>query len=268
MLIPLPNGGDHVTITRGPQIPPSPTRLMFNDYQIRRMLADAPVGHHPLLEAAFGWHERRPYAGFPRPTPATSARYLPLIVTHGLAASRFARLLSTLTWPILTPIVHGQAPGHSMAAVEVPAGSYHRVNRALNTAWRDRRKLLATPGRQANARHAAQAVWRIAVLLAGCCRGDGLAVRVRTPGGLQTLTAAADLLDLTLAEASPGRRSTVLLPDHGQSLRLLEFCFTVDYRLALAATAAEVDQVKWGVGAAAGVGRADAGADLVRHGQG
>jgi hypothetical protein len=221
-----------VTISRRRLVPLSLIRLMGNDNQLRRMLADTPVGHHPLLEAAFAWHERGPYAGFPRPTPAASARNLPLIVTHGLAASRFSRLLSTLTWPIVTPVADGQARDHAVAAVEVPADSYHRVIRTLNTAWRERWKLLATPGRQANARHAAQAVWRIAVLLAGCWHADGLTVRVRTPGGLQTLTAAADLLDLSLAMARPGRCSTVLLPDHGQPLLLLDFCITAEYRLA------------------------------------
>jgi hypothetical protein len=113
-----------------------------------------------------------------------------------------------------------RAGSRSDVGVDVPADAYHRVSRALTAAWRDRWNLLSEPGRRPAAEHAARAVWRIAVLIGGRCREDGIAVRVRTRQGLATLTAAAEPLGLRLATASPRRGSTIVLADRGQSLCL------------------------------------------------
>ncbi len=207
--------------------PPDAIRSVFDDGQIRRMLGEAPVGHHPLLEAAFAWHERRPDGRCPQPAPDRSAprggppRYLPIMITHGMAASRLTRLLSTLTWAIATPVGESLAESHPLASVEVPAHEYHRVGRALNAAWRGRWKLLKAPGGDSETRQAARAVWRMALLVDGHWREDGLAVRVSTSSGLSTLTVAAKPLGLTLAATGPRPGSTILIPDSGQLSHLL-----------------------------------------------
>lgn len=193
--------------------------------QICRTLAGAPLGQYPVLEAAFGWHESRAIPGWHRPRlggpPARdNTSYVPVTVTHLLAARRIARLLTTLTWPIARPLVEAGHDDRSPAVVEVPVEAYHRVSRAMAGAWRERWTDPSVQEEPSAIRQRAGAVWRMAVLIGSHHHAGGVAIRVRTPEGLRTLTTAARHLNLNSVVVHPSRR-TVLLPDQGQSLDLL-----------------------------------------------
>lgn len=154
---------------------------------LQRALAQAPLGAYPLLEAAFGWQELRP-SGWHRPGAACSA------VAHtssAAAAARLASLLSTLTW---ANVVRSDRDG---LRVEVPAGSYNRITRALTGAWRSRNRLLAATPAAADSRQAALGLWRMAMLTGRLDVHAGqLTVRAGALSGAEALVAAAARLGL------------------------------------------------------------------------
>lgn len=193
--------------------------------QICRTVANAPLGPHPVLEAAFAWHESRTIPGWHRPRlgappPRDATRYVPITIAHLAAARRIARLLTTLTWPIARPLVETCRDDRSPAVVEVPVDAYYRVSRALAGAWRERWTDVSVQKTAGELRERARVLWRIALLIGGQHHADGLAVRVRTREGLHTLTAGAEHLNLTPIVVHPSRRM-ILLQDHVPGLRLL-----------------------------------------------
>ncbi|MEV0458529.1 hypothetical protein [Catellatospora methionotrophica] len=147
-----------------------------------RALSQAPLGAFPLLEAAFGWQELRP-SGWHRPAAATAIAQ----TSSPAAAARLASLLSTLTW---ANVVRTEREG---LRVEVSAGAYNRITRALTGAWRSRTQLLSAP----ESRQAALGVWRMAMLTGGVDAHAGqLTVRASSPAAAQTLVAAAARLNM------------------------------------------------------------------------
>jgi hypothetical protein len=191
-----------VTITAVRRPAPPPTSPMRDHIQIHRLLSEAPVGCHPLLEAAFAWHEHRPKGRAPKLSanppalPERPARYKAIIVTNAFAASRLARLLSTLTWAIAAPNMQDGPTRQLRASVEVPVDEYHRVARALGAVWRGRYMQLGTDVKSDDSQHAARAVCRMAILAGGKFDHHGVSVWISTPSGLLTLTEVAGHLGL------------------------------------------------------------------------
>ncbi|MEV4417279.1 hypothetical protein [Catellatospora sp. NPDC049609] len=159
---------------------------------LHRALAQAPLGAYPLLEAAFAWQELRP-SGWHRPGTAAVAH-----TSSAAAAARLASLLSTLTW---ANVVRTERDG---LRVEVPAGSYNRITRALTGAWRNRSRLLAATPAAADARQAALGLWRMALLTGGVeARPGRLTVRAGSSAAAQALVAAAARLGLEAVTDGP-----------------------------------------------------------------
>jgi hypothetical protein len=217
----------HVTITAVRRPAPAPTGPMTDDVRIQRMLSEAPVGRHPLLEAAFAWHERRPKGHAPR-LPANPsalqgpARYEAIIVTSAFAANRLARLLSTLTWAMATSNMQDQSTHQLQASVEVPVDEYHRVARALGAVWRGRWKQLGTDA-NSDSQHAARALCRMAILAGGTFDGNGVSIQMSTPSGLLTLTEVAGRLGLEV-RAPYGRTGTTIRITADRALSWLLRC--------------------------------------------
>jgi hypothetical protein len=205
--------------------PAPPHTSPIDDIQIHRLLSEAPVGRHPLLEAAFAWHERRPrgrppLSANPSALPAVPPRYEGIIVTNAFAARRLARLLSTLTWAIATPTTQGTPTCRLQATVEVPVDEYHRVARALGAVWRGRREQLGTDVDGDDSQHAARAICRIAILAGGKFDHNGVSVRIRTPSGLATFTDVAGRLGLKVG-APYGPTGTTIRITADQALSCL-----------------------------------------------
>jgi len=205
---------------------PGAERRLRSDARVDDLLhalAEGPLGPYPMLEAAFGWNERRP-AGWRQLGPGAPAtdrfagRYA-LVVETGPAeaATRLTRLLTTVTWPISTPAGRSES-----TRIAVPVDSYHRVLRALTGAWRDGRRILGTPSLAATHRPAALAIWRMAVLLGPPPADAGvLTVMVSTPAAAM-LSCAASALALPHAVGSRGRRNTHLRVDRRILFRRLQ----------------------------------------------
>lgn len=192
--------------------------------ELCQTLADAPLGHHPLLEAAFAWHESRTLPGWQRPRlgappPRDATRYVPITITRLVVARRIARLLTTLTWPITRPLVEACRDDRAPAVVEVPTDAYYRVSRALGGAWRERWTDVPVQEATGELRQRARALWRMAMLVGSQHHADGLAVRVRTPEGLHTLAVGAAHLNLTSAVVHRSRRM-IMLQNYAQGLEL------------------------------------------------
>ncbi|MDG4763551.1 hypothetical protein O7632_05420 [Solwaraspora sp. WMMD406] len=187
--------------------------------KVLRAVADGPLGPYSLLEAAFCWNERRP-VGWRRLGPASTApaRQLPVAqIERPAAAVRMTRLLTTMTWAVGTPL----GPASPVARVEVTAEGYHRVLRALAGAWRDGRRMLASPGVAAAHYPAALAVWRMAALLSPADHGAGmLTVSVSIPAAA-LLHSAAPALALPHSIVQRGGRSTVIRADRPTLFRRL-----------------------------------------------
>ncbi|MFY1635782.1 hypothetical protein ACN27F_21320 [Solwaraspora sp. WMMB335] len=187
--------------------------------KVLQALADGPIGPYPLLEAAFCWTERRP-VGWRRLGPAATvpARQLPVAqFEQPAAAARMTRLLSTMTWVIGTPL----GASAQLSRVEVTAEAYHRVLRALAGAWRDGRRMLASPGIAAAHYPAALAVWRMAALLTSGDQPAGvLTVAVSTPAAAM-LRAAAPALAVPHSIVERGGRSAVVRVDRPTLFRRL-----------------------------------------------
>lgn len=178
------------------------TRTGLAGSRMTSALTDAPVGPYPLIEAAFGWNERRPdgwrrLGADPR---LRRCRYLPLVETEAPAAAvRLTRLLSGLTWAITSGpgATPGPERGPVTLRVEVPTESYHRVIRALTGAWRTACGWLDGPATAAAHLPAALAVWRMAVLLIPSdCAQNTLTLYVRRPTTAGMLHVAAHKLGL------------------------------------------------------------------------
>lgn len=187
--------------------------------RVLRAVADGPLGPYPLLEAALCWNERRP-VGWRRlgAAPTCAAGPVPVAQTEQpVAAARMTRLLTTMTWAVSVP-VGSAAP---LSRIEVSAEAYHRVLRALAGAWRDGRRMLATPDLAAAHRPAALAIWRMAALLTPTDAAVGvLTFSVSTPAAaLLRSSAAALALPHTVVER--GVRSTVLKVDRPALFRRL-----------------------------------------------
>lgn len=158
-----------------------------------RALSQAPLGAYPLLEAAFGWQELRP-SGWHRPAASTAIAQ----TSSPAAAARLASLLSTLTW---ANVVRTERDG---LRVEVSAGAYNRIIRALTGAWRSRTQLLAASPAVPESRQAALGLWRMAMLTGGVDAHAGqLTVRAGSPAAAQTLIAAAARLGMPAAADRP-----------------------------------------------------------------
>ena len=151
-----------------------------------RRLAEAPIGEYGVLEAAVAWHRLRPAEAQPV-QPAPTLLHLPIVETPSEAvAARVARLLSGLTWAIVTRVGDADAgptrdpaappsPTRDPAApprgsqpavlrVAVPKIHYHRVLRALTGAWRTAKRQ-CRPGESGRlADGAAVALWRMGLL--------------------------------------------------------------------------------------------------------
>jgi len=187
--------------------------------KVLRAVAAGPLGAYPLLEAAFCWNERRP-VGWRRlgAASATADRQLPVAQTEQpAAAARTARLLSTITWSVTSPV----GACTSLTRVEVSSDGYHRVLRALAGAWRDGRRMLGSPGVAAAHYPAALAVWRMAALLAPADRTAGvLAISVSTPAAA-LLRSAAPALALPHTVVERSGRSTVIRVDRPTLFRRL-----------------------------------------------
>jgi hypothetical protein len=200
--------------------------------QLLRALANAPVGPYPLLEASFGWSERRP-AGWrnvgPAPLQAGGARsevpqptrYVPLMETTAPeAATRLVRLLPTMTWAVVTPA--GDRPD-GLTLVEAPAGSYHRTLRTLSGAWRDCQRLMSDPAAAARNRPVAVSLWRMAMLVGGQdLSTNTIVVRVTCARTALVLVTAATGLGLTptVRTASKHSSGAVLITQRNQVARL------------------------------------------------
>jgi len=162
---------------------------------IRRRLADAPVGRHALLEAAFAGHRLRPgpavqAASVCPPPGSPQPRHLPVVATDREdVAARVARLLSGLAWAIVT-----RPDRDGLVRVEVPRAVYHRVARALSGAWRDARHAFELPAVDPGA---AVALWRMAMLVDGIGpQRDMVYLRSGTPALAEVLVSAAEAVGL------------------------------------------------------------------------
>ena len=210
-------------------LPPELRAWRLSDDGVRTALCEAPLGQFPLLEAAYAWHERRLRTGLPQ------SRYLPIISADAAGvAPRLVRLLSPLTWSF---VAHAEMPRAAYGErewVQVPATSYHRVARALNTVWRNRSNLLDSRSRARDpfrtsvgtagdpARSAAVALWRMAILVGGSQHPDGvLAVQTRTLAGVHALTQTARRLQVTTSPLSDQHPTTVLIRNPAQASALL-----------------------------------------------
>jgi hypothetical protein len=200
--------------------------------QLLRALANAPVGPYPLLEAAFGWSERRPAgwrnvgpgglrAAAARSEPPQPIRYVPLMETAvAEAATRMVRLLPTMTWAVVTSA--GDRPD-GLTRVEAPAASYHRTLRTLTGAWRDCQRLMADPDAAARNRPVAIGLWRMAMLVGGQDLGAStIVVRVSCARTAQVLATAATGLGLspTVRPSTRGSADTVMITQRHQVSRL------------------------------------------------
>ncbi|WP_326551224.1 hypothetical protein [Micromonospora sp. NBC_01813] len=212
-----------VTVSAGAAYHPAVTdpghRPANGPDRVLRAVADGPLGPYPLLEAAFCWNERRP-VGWRRlgPAPIGPTGPLPVVQTEQpIAAARMTRLLTTMTWAVSVPV--GVAT--PLARIEVTAEAYHRVLRALAGAWRDGRRMLASPDLAAAHYPAALAVWRMAALLASPDPAAGvLTFSVTTPAAA-LLRSAAPVLALPHTVVERGVRSTVIRVDRPALFRRL-----------------------------------------------
>jgi hypothetical protein len=185
---------------------------------IRYALAEAPMGEHALVEAAFAWHQLRPAlgpAGLAEPAGQALPRHLPVAETGcEEVAVRLARLLSGLAWAVITdaepevrlPGDSGSPPrpGVRRLRVEVPRVMYHRVNRALTGVWRQARREFDPhrPGLPAVRRDpgAAIALWRMGLLIGGPGPNrDIIYLRTGTPAVAGMLRTAAGALGVAAA---------------------------------------------------------------------
>lgn len=173
---------------------------------IRYALAEAPIGEHALVEAAFAWHQLRPTlgtAGLDEPGGTALARHLPIAETGcEEVAVRLARLLSGLAWAVITEPPPER--GVRRLRVEVPRMMYHRVNRALTGVWRQARRQFdpLRPGLPAGRRDpgAAIALWRMGLLIGGPGPNrDIIYLRTGTPAVAGMLRAAAGALGVAAA---------------------------------------------------------------------
>lgn len=209
----------------------------------RQALTNAPVGAYPLLEAAFGWSERRPLGwrdqglrdlgspsvGAGADRTSARGRYVPIVETDTAeAAARFARLLPCTTWAMV--VDGGRADTARTGAhhqpihrVEVPAASYHRLLRLLNGAWLDCRKLMTDPASAARHRQVAVGMWRMAILIAGLDVSlRTVAVRVSGPKVARALAIAGEGLQLSPSVRHEARGGfTLLITQRNQVSRLL-----------------------------------------------
>jgi hypothetical protein len=210
-------------------LPPELRAWRLSDDGVRTALCEASLGQFPLLEAAYAWHERRLRVGPPQ------SRYLPIISADVAGvAPRLVRLLSPLTWSFVEHMEMPRMAYGEREWVQVPAPSYHRVARALNTVWRNRSNLLDSRSRARDpfrtsagsnadpARSAAVALWRMAILVGGSQQADGvLAVRTRTLAAVHALTQTARRLQVTTSPLSAQYPTTVLIRDREQASALL-----------------------------------------------
>jgi hypothetical protein len=211
-----------MSITAPP--PPQLRAWRITDASVRAALCNAPLGQHPLLEAAYAWHERQRHRAVRPPN-----RYTSVIGTElDGVATRLARLLS----PVATAIVAQNDPSRCTDPcewVQVPATSYHRVARALNAAWRDRWDMLGANASRSGsgyitdeARSAAIALWRMAILSGGYQQPDGgLAVQSRTPAGRHALGQTARSLRFPITPGSGGNSAVLLIHDPARISDLL-----------------------------------------------
>ena len=167
-----------------------------------RRLAEAPIGEYGVLEAAVAWHRLRP-AGAEPVEPAPTFLHLPIAETLSEAvAARVARLLSGLTWAIVTRVGDADAGGPQPAVlrVAVPKIHYHRVLRALTAAWRTTKRQ-CRPGEPSGlADDAAVALWRMGLLTTGSGhRPDVVLLRTGTAAEAGMFAAAARRLGLAPA---------------------------------------------------------------------
>ncbi|OKI48977.1 hypothetical protein [Micromonospora sp. CB01531] len=181
--------------------PPLSKRLHYAAGAVHRALADAPVGGHALLEAALAWQYLRPTGDAYQWPLLAAQRHLPIVEAPSEAvAARVARLLSGLTWAIITRVEAdgSAAAGTTAARVEVPRVEYHRVLRALTGTWRNARRHFdsRSPG-SASDPGAAVALWRMALLIAGAGPGRSIVHLHTAKAAAQILAAAARSLGLT-----------------------------------------------------------------------
>jgi hypothetical protein len=170
---------------------------------IRYALAEAPIGEHALVEAAFAGHQLRSAlgaAGLGEPGGTALARHLPIAETDcEEVAVRLARLLSGLAWAVIT-----DAGTEGRLRVEVPRMVYHRVNRALTGVWRQARRQFDPlgPGLPAVRRDpgAAIALWRMGLLIGGPGPNrDIIYLHTGTPAVAGILRTAAGALGVAAA---------------------------------------------------------------------
>jgi hypothetical protein len=148
-----------------------PAGIQRRRVSLREVLAQAPVGEYGLTEGAFAWQQLRRFGSPPPvqtpPVQASGVRaavHLPIAYTdHEEVAARLARVLTGLTWAVVTRTAPGCAHPLSVA---VPQADYHRVIRALTGAWRRARREFgaAAPTRDQSM---AAALWRMALLIHG-----------------------------------------------------------------------------------------------------
>jgi hypothetical protein len=165
-------------------------RVELHPAHLRRSLADAPIGAHPLVEAALAWQRLRPPVLAP---PLSQRGYEPLVATDDEeVAIRAARVLSELAFCVVNQPDRNLARWH----VDVPASRYRPVTRALSLVWRDLSRQYG-PAATVAARdpEAAIALWRMASLLAdGGPNPHLLTVSAGTSATAVLLVAAANRL--------------------------------------------------------------------------
>jgi hypothetical protein len=154
-------------------------------------LAEGPIGHHPLFEAALLWSGHRP-AGWRELGPPTPRRHVTIIRLDRLdPALRAARLLCGLTWAV---VEDGPGGTHDVA---VSAAEWHRIIRCLTATRREGARRLGVRGPGVDNRPLALAAWRAALL--GSLKeldSQRLTVRIANRPLRDLLLAAAPALEL------------------------------------------------------------------------
>lgn len=212
------------------RITPWPGRIRSG---VREQLADAPIGEHALLEAAFAWQRLRPADRTPTRGPRarcvpvpTGTRHLPVAETdHEEVAVRMARLLSGLTWAVTDRA--GSVP--QRWSVRVPQATYHRVIRALTSVWRQAARQFE-PGRAVALAdpYAAGALWRMGLLIDDTALGrDVIRLHTGDLASARLLAGAAGALGVTVAIEEVRRDPVVVTCQPAGVRRLLSAALPV-----------------------------------------